>query len=362
MRSKYFAFVLAACFVPRAHAQTFDELSQAAEGARLANELTKAEGLYQQALQINPQWTEGWWFLGSCFYGTQHFSQAREAFSRVTELNPSAAAGWALKGLSEVQTGAAVPALADVQKALALGAAKQAQFRDTLLTNEALLLTSAGKFDQSLRILTSFAHGDPNTNLLSALGLVGLRRAMLPDQIPSGERDLVATAGQGLFLMLAGKQAEAEEALQKLTADHPSTPGVHYLYGYSLIGRDRSRAMTEFRRELENGSTLASAANAMIAYCLFLDDKAKDALPVVQAAVREDANSPSVQYVLGRVLSGLHQYEGGVAALERAVQLDPENLESRISLAEAYADDKRFKEAAQERQQALRLDSGSAGN
>ena len=359
---KYLACAAAAIFsfAPSTHAESFDELSQKANAARSDGRLVEAIGLYRDALAINDTWTEGWWSLGSCLYATHQYADAVQAFAKLTTLSPLTPAGWALKGLSELQTGDNVSALSDIGQALSLGGDKLPQFADVLRTNQALLLNVFGKYEQSLRILASFAQGDPSPVLLDALGLAGLRRPLLPSQIPAQDHAVISAAGRAVFSMLA-HSADAGQQFQKLVADFSSVAGVHYLYGYYLFGIDPARAADEFRRELQISPGNA-AADAMLAYTLLLGGDAKAALPVAQDAATRDPNSASAQYVLGRVFVKLRDYDSGVSSLEKSVQLDPENLESRISLAGAYALAGRHKDASRERREALRLDTGSSSN
>jgi len=51
-----------------------------------------------QAVQLNPKWPEGWWYLGSLQYGAGSYSDARDALSRYIELTPSAGAAMAVRG------------------------------------------------------------------------------------------------------------------------------------------------------------------------------------------------------------------------------------------------------------------------
>ncbi|HEX4770232.1 MAG TPA: tetratricopeptide repeat protein [Bryobacteraceae bacterium] len=346
-------------------ADSFEDLSQKANTARSENRLPEAIGLYKEALTANPAWAEGWWSLGGCLYATHQYADAVTAFAKLAELQPSAAPAWALKGLSELQLGDNTAALADIEKSISLGGEKLPQFGDTLRTNQALLLNVAGKYEQSLRILSSFVQGGPNPALVDALGIAGLRRPLLPAQIPVQDHELVSSAGQAVFWMLSKRPDEADKQFQRLINDFPAAPGVHYLYGYYLFGSNPVRASEEFRRELQISSD-NSAAASMLAYTLLLSGDTKAALPLAQAAVSHDPASASAQYVLGRVLVKTGDYNAGVSALEKSVQLDPENLESRISLATAYALAKRYQEARRARQEALRLDSDnvavSSGN
>jgi tetratricopeptide (TPR) repeat protein len=339
--------------------QDFQDLSQKADAARSENRLSDAIALYKEALSLNAAWGQGWWSLGGCLYATHQYGDAVTAFTKLAGLEPGAPAAWAFKGLSEVQIGNNIAALSDIQRSISSGGEKLPQIGDTLRTNEALLLSTAGKYEQSLRILNTFVQGDPGPQLLDAIGIAALRRPILPAQIPPQDHELISDAGRAAFWMLAKRPDQAEPEFQKLVAEFPSAPGVHYLYGYYLFAISRTRAADEFRRELQISSG-NSAAASMLAYTMLLDGDGKSALPFARTAATEDPQSASVQYVLGRVLVKLGDYNAGVSSLEKSVQLDPENLESHISLAVAYAQAGRYRDANRQRQTALRVDSGSS--
>ena len=75
---KRWACVLAGCMtlVP-ACAATFDELARQAGAARDADRVPEAIELYQPALQLKPDWPEGWSYLGALFYDSDRYAEAQ---------------------------------------------------------------------------------------------------------------------------------------------------------------------------------------------------------------------------------------------------------------------------------------------
>ena len=63
-------------------AKRFTDLVAQASAARMQNDVPRAIDLYSQALQQNPKWADGWWFLGSLQYGAGEYIPARDALSR----------------------------------------------------------------------------------------------------------------------------------------------------------------------------------------------------------------------------------------------------------------------------------------
>src|SRR5260221_14167941 len=72
-RSKAFAFLVLISLTSLAAAQstpaTFDDLVARATEARSHNDIPAAIALYGQAVQLKPDWPEGWWYLGMLKYG-----------------------------------------------------------------------------------------------------------------------------------------------------------------------------------------------------------------------------------------------------------------------------------------------------
>ena len=68
----------------------FDSLSRSATVAREAGRPADAIPLYQRAIQLRPDWVEGWWYLGTLLYDTDQFRDAIPAFQKVAALAPQA--------------------------------------------------------------------------------------------------------------------------------------------------------------------------------------------------------------------------------------------------------------------------------
>ena len=88
-----------------ASAATFRELVAQATAAREAENIPQAIELYQQALQLQPSWPEGWWFLGTLSYDSDQYENGAKAFSEFIELQgpeaDKAAPAWSFLGLCE---------------------------------------------------------------------------------------------------------------------------------------------------------------------------------------------------------------------------------------------------------------------
>src|SRR5579871_2792568 len=65
----------------QANPPLFSDVVAKATAAREANDVQTAIDLYRQALDLNSQWADGYWFLGSLHYGAGEYTAARDALS-----------------------------------------------------------------------------------------------------------------------------------------------------------------------------------------------------------------------------------------------------------------------------------------
>lgn len=332
----------------QANPANFSEVVAKATAARDANDLRSAIELYQQALKLNSQWPDGWWFLGSLQYGTGDYAAARDALAHYLELTPNAAPALAMRGLCEFETGDYSPSLKDIERALAQGAANQPRNEKILRYHEALLLTRTGRFEDALRSYAFFTHDeDSNPELLLALGLAGLRTPLLPKELRADQLELYISAGKAAFDFMRHDVDAAQAEFQRLFERVPAVPNAHYLYGYLLYATDPDAAGVEFKKELEVNPSNA-VAEVMLAWIPLTQNDGATALPHARKAVAEDPALPSAQLVLGRALVETGDKDG-IEHLEATVQMQPDNLEVHLALAKAYSKFGRKEDARRER-------------
>lgn len=333
----------------QANPASFSDVASKAMAARDVNDVPGAIELYQQALKLNSQWPDGWWFLGSLQYGTGAYAGAQNALTHYLDLTPNAAPALAMRGLCEFETTEYGKSLNDIQRALALGAANQPRNEKILRYHEALLLTRTGRFEDALRSYAFFTHeDDSNPELFLALGLAGLRTPLLPKELKADQQELYISAGKAAFDFMKGDKEVARAEFQRLFQRVPSVPNAHYLYGYLLYASDPEAAVIEFKNELDVDPSNA-VAEVMLAWIPLLTNDGSDALPYARKAVAEDPTLPSTQLVLGRALTETGDTKGGIEHLEKTVQLQPDNLEVHLALAKAYSKSGRKEDARRER-------------
>jgi tetratricopeptide (TPR) repeat protein len=333
----------------------FEDISSQASAAREQNDIPRAIELYAEAVRLNPNWPDGWWFLGSLQYGSGTYAAARDALSHFIELTPNAGPALALRGLCEFETEEYQQSLADIQRGISLGAATEPRNEQILRYHEALLLTRLGRFDDALSSYAFFAQkGITNPELMVAIGLAGLRIPLFPGDASTAQQELLTTTGDAAFEFMKGDEKNAAQVFDHLFQGFPTAPNLHYLYGFLLYPSDPDSAIAQFKRELEV-SPGNENAGVMAAWALLMRNKPSEALPYAQQAEKTQPSLSTSQLVLGRSLAETGNLREGIEHLERAAQLEPGNLETHLALAKAYSNSGQKADARHERELCLKM-------
>jgi tetratricopeptide (TPR) repeat protein len=335
--------------VPVCGAATFAEVAAQAAAARESDQVPRAIDLYREGLQLKPEWSEGWFYLGTLYYDSDRYADAQPAFARFVKLAETPA-GWAFLGLCEFETASYTPAREHLQKALngdlAPEIAQVARFHQTLL------LTRFGLFEQALhwyQVLVSRGIHDPT--LIAGLGLNSLGRPMLPTEIPADQKEFIAAVGRTAYAWLSEDNAKAEGEFRALLQTYPKAPGVHNLYARYLLVSQPDTAMPELRREMEINPQ-SVAARAMLALLLLEAGQTAAAASYAKEAVEDQPGSPVAQYAYALTLT---DPRGAAAHLEIAARLNPFDFQYHVALAHAYSEVGRDGEARRERTVSIRL-------
>lgn len=341
---------------PRA---TFVQLSADAAKAREAGLIDQAVALYRRALRIRPSWDEGHWYLGTMLYEQQKYADARAAFAQLLRAQPSHAGAMALTGLCAFALGEHDAALRALLKARLLNIQQTPELADVVRYHAGILLTRFGEFEAGNRILIELpAGGMESPRVVEAFGLNLLRMPMLPAEIPADASVRVTLAGQAGVAVATRQTAQAATILERLVAEYPSTPNVHYAWGTFLLPSEPQRAIEEWRRELEVSPGHVAARLQLAAELLKQGDPAA-ARPYAEAAVQVAPQEFAPRLALGQVLLGLGDTAGAVGELETGVTLAPSSAQAHYLLAIAYARAGRPKDAERERATFTKLSNSS---
>lgn len=342
---------------------TFDELTSSADSARAAGDIPRAIGLYQKAVQINPQWPDGWWYLGSLQYVVNAYAPAIDALTHYIELTPGAGPAFALRGLCEFEEGQYPQALQDLQHGTALGAANQPRNAGIILYHEAILLTRLGRYEEALGEYSALVkQGNINDDITNGIGLAGLRMPVFPKDIDASQQPMVSMVGHAAAAVMSGDQNNGPQAFSDLFNRFPTTPYLHYLYGYLLFVTDPGEAIAQFQKELDI-SPSSAVAHSMLAWAQSMQGDFATALPNAQKSVAEDPTIPMAQLVLGKDLVETGDMNAGLPHLVAVLKTEPQNLEAHLALAKAYSKLGRKDDARRERLLCLSLSGqGTAAN
>ena len=333
----------------------FDQLAAQAASARAGGDLPRAADLYTRALQMNPAWPDGWWYLGQIDYSTNAYAQATGAFTHYLALVPNAAPATALRGLCEFELGEYDASLADVQRALSLGAADDSRNTQILRYHEALLLTRLGRFEEALTAYAYFARQHLSSDdVYVAIGLAAMRLPLMPKDANAEQSASAAMAGNAAFLLMLGDASGAAQAFQQFFARYPAAANVHYTYGFLLYPTDQDAAITQFQQEVTTHPD-SSVSHTMLAWALLMDNEPGKALPEARKAAAAAPQLPLAQLSLGRALLETGDVKAAMPVLESALALDPKNLEVHLALAGAYSEAGREDDARRERLTSPRL-------
>ncbi|HEY8548907.1 MAG TPA: tetratricopeptide repeat protein [Vicinamibacterales bacterium] len=333
----------------------FDALARRAAAARETGRLVEALALYQQGVEMRPDWDEGLWYVGSLLYELERWPEAIEAFNQVIARQPSHAGAVGLRGLCEFQAGRHEDALRSLLRSRALGIAGTPEVATVVRYHAGILLTRVGEFEIGYTVLSEFAKENTESpRVLDALGLNLLRRPILPRDIAPADAPVVRLAGQAAYAMGARRAAQAAQLLDELVTKHPDVPNVHYARGIFRLTESPATALEDFRREIARDPAHVPA-RLQIAFELIRQGSAADARPFASEVIRLAPKHFAGHLALGQALLELDDVAASIASLERAVQLAPGSPQCRFMLARAYARAGRREDAERERREFTRL-------
>jgi len=341
-----------------ATASTFDALVKKADAARESDQTDEAMRLYKQAVGIKPSFAEGWWYLGMLHYEADQYQEGRAEFRHVTGLKPEMALAWAMLGLCEFEIKEYDGALVHLEHADQLKIPYEQSFYDVAQYHLALLFIRSGKFERAVKIIGDFAKlGKDSPQFVEAMGLAGLRKPLLPIELPPLERELVLDVGRALCDSSARRAAQADRDRTELLRKYPNTPEIHFVAGSMALGNDSDQALEEWKAELaiSPGHALALAS---IAGEYLKRGEYQTALPYAERAVAASPGYFAAHAILGQILAeGELDIPRGVHELETALRMAPWQPQVHFALATAYAKAGRKEDAAKERAEFLRLRS-----
>jgi tetratricopeptide (TPR) repeat protein len=326
--------VPAVSFTPQ---NNFDEIARQADSARKEGRATEAIGLYRQAVQIHPSWSDGWLWLGDLLYEQERFPEAQNSFAHFVTITPAPGPAWVMKALCEFELRDYAHSSQDLNTWIHGGRQGNEALADVADFHWALLLTREGHFDQALQLLTERAQLRGESPLLiEAMGLASLRMPNVPEDYPPGLREEVWLAGKASFYLAVQEFERGQDYSHRLLVDYDQQPGVHCMHGLLLKAQSKSgEAAQEFHEELQISPENSEAMLALAQ--IDIDNRAlQEAMSLARQAVQIDPANPDAHHVLGRVLLAAGHANESSRELESAERLAPNRAAIHFDLSKAY--------------------------
>jgi tetratricopeptide (TPR) repeat protein len=323
--------------------QDFDALAQAATKAREGGRLLESAEAYRKALDVRPDWAEGWWYLGTVLYDLDRYSEAAVAFDHLLKLVPIHGPARAMKGLCEFRLGEHERALSGLIEARLMGLGDNQSLVSVVRYHLGILLTRHQRFEEALEVLKEFAKRNVrNLSVVEAFGLAALRMPVLPVEAPPERREAVLLAGGAAYECARDSFAACEAMFRQLVSRCPNDAAARYAFGYALSnvrgrqGLGQAEAMTLFKEAIELDPTYVEAYLQLASTCLAAGDYACARQYAAQAR-QMNPDSFAARHLLGRsILEDGGDVNDAVRELEAAVRQAPDIPQVRWALARAY--------------------------
>ena len=337
------------------------ETARLAESAQRDGRLDEAAALYQKGVRFRSDWQEGWRQLGTIEYMRGHYPEAIAALRQSVALEPGQPDTWTLLGLSEFETKDYKNSRIHLERGRALGFSGNAAAVRVSRYHLALLRNLNSEYDGAINLLVPEAGPGPlSEEIQFAMGIALLRLPALPEQIESGRRALVRSAGEAAVLLAGSYYDRAFQIFDKLISVNPEIPFLHYAYGDALASASKyDAAQIQLKDETRLNPTSELAYIRLASIEILLHESAS-AIEDSRKAVALAPQSAEAQYVLGRAFLEEGDLAAAIRELEIARGLAPESPKVRFNLARAYTRANRTTEAEQERAEFERLKSLTA--
>jgi tetratricopeptide (TPR) repeat protein len=234
--------------------------------------------------------------------------------------------------------------------------------------NLAVLLSSLGRYDEAItqyQIALTEAPGSPPLRLNLALAYykkgdfagAAAQLAALHAEKPSDVRVATLLGKCEVEMGLVGLALALLEPLEKDNADNLD---LEWALGTALIRTGDSleglKRVQKVADQGQNADAYQLAANLYLGLTFF-DIAKRDA----EAVVRLNPKSPKAYVVLGMIADNAGDAKGAQEQYEKALQLDPNDLQARLQLANALYVQRKLDDAQREANRVLAQDANSSG-
>jgi len=255
--------------------------------AREAGRFDEATRDYQRAVELWPDWEEGWWYLGTLQYDADRFADAIPALKKVVQLDPAFEPAWNFIGLCEFETHDYENSLAHLQKGHELGAGDDPEIARVSAYHLALLLNRRGEFSKATSLLASTFAENPPADVKVALGLSLLRVPLLPQEVDPSKDALVHAAGETAMMLSRQDSAKALDSFRKLLRQYPNVPYLHYAFGIALASAGQNDQALLQQKEEEKISPASALPKVEISSLEARSHHPQDTIHAAESPARE---------------------------------------------------------------------------
>jgi tetratricopeptide (TPR) repeat protein len=275
---------------------------------------------------------------------------------RLVSLDHKTGPGFALLGLCEYETKEYRRALDHINEARRLGLGEDPQVRRVVLYHAVLLLTRFQQYESAQQLLGKVLKtGEAGPAVIEAAGLAGLRRPILPQNLPPGDKDLVDLAGRAVCATAGEPAGGGTKILSPNCWPNIRTrPASTISTDRSCWPAMRTRVCAKFKKKWSCSPKMRRLWPPL-PWSMSSAVTRKKAIPYAQRAVAADPQFFAAHGVLGRLLANAGEVEKGIKELEIARQQAPDSPQVHFSLAAAYAMAGKKEDAARERAEFVRL-------
>jgi tetratricopeptide (TPR) repeat protein len=317
----------------------FDALAKSATAAREAGKTEAAIRNYQRAVELRTDWEEGWWYLGTLQYDTNHFSDAIPALQKVTQLDPALGPAWNFLGLCEFETQDYENSLAHLQKGQELGTGTDDDPDISLVAKYhlALLLNRNGEFENAFAVLSSAFTDQSSAQIKAALGLVLLRVPLLPQEVDPSQDALVQAAGETASILARSGPEKSLDSFRSLLRKYPDVPYVHYAFGTALASASQNEeALIQQQEELKLSPESPLPYLELNSLALRLHHP-QEALRAAEMALKLAPNSSAAHRGMAETLQAAGEKEKSAEELRIAGTLAPETPVRETRIIQIFA-------------------------
>jgi tetratricopeptide (TPR) repeat protein len=310
-----------------------------AQGLEQQGKLPEAEQAWRAVVKQNPRNAGALASLALVLSKEEKYQQAASAYRKALSLDPKLPGVELNLGLAEFKQGHFESAIAPLQAALKSDPSS-AQAR-TLL---GISYYGAKRFKNAIDCLAPMAEADPgNTELHQMLAqsclaakqydcaLKEFREILQKDPNSAAAHMLIGEALDGL-----GKTPEAIAEFQAAAQASANEPNVYFALGYLYW---KSNQFDQAEQAFQHQLSLDPANAEALAYLGDIEMKRSNpdkALSYLHQAVHTNKDIRIAYLDLGAILTEQKEYKDALAALQRAIDLDPAQPDGHYRLGRVY--------------------------